>query len=83
MFSGGIAREHLLINDITLWMNSKRGLDEVAQSGTRKGAFRHLASVRTAYREGVYGDQPGSMEDVSTKHLSSTEPLGNYAPLPI
>ena len=41
MFSGGIDREHLLINEITLWMNAKRGSDEVAQSGTRKGAFRN------------------------------------------
>lgn len=80
MFSGGIRREHLLVNDITLWMNAKRGLDEVAQSGTRKGAFRHLASVRQAYRDGAYGDRAGGMEDVSMKRLSSTEPLGNFAP---
>lgn len=80
MFSGGIDTEHLLINDITLWMNAKRGLDEVAQSGTRKGAFRHLETVRQAYREEKYGTKPGSMESLSTKYLSSTEPLGNYAP---
>jgi len=35
MFSGGIDTEHLVINDITMWMNGSRGLDEVAQSGTR------------------------------------------------
>jgi len=80
MFSGGIDQEHLLINDITLWMNAKRGLDEVAQSGTRKGAFRHLETVRQAYRDGKYGTKAGSMESLSTKYLSSTEPLGNYAP---
>ena len=38
MFSGGIDTENLLINDITLWMNAKRGMDEVAKSGTRIGA---------------------------------------------
>ncbi|QDT00948.1 glycoside hydrolase family 95 protein [Adhaeretor mobilis] len=80
MFSGGIDQEHLLINEITLWMNAKRGLDEVAQSGTRKGAFRHLELVRQAYREGKYGTKRGSMESLSTKFLSSTQPLGNYAP---
>lgn len=80
MFSGGIDQEHLLINDITLWMNSHRGLDEVAQSGTRKGSSRSLRTVRQAYRDGKYGTKPGSMESLSTKYLSSTQPLGNYAP---
>ena len=80
MFSGGLDTEHLLINDITLWMNAKRGMDEVAQSGTRIGAYRNLEAVRKAYRDGRYGTKPGSMESLSTKHLSSTEPLGNYAP---
>lgn len=80
MFSGGIDQEHLLINEITLWMNAKRGLDEVAQSGTRLGSFEQLDTVRQAYREGKYGTKRGSMEDLSTTHLSTTEPLGNYAP---
>ncbi|WP_404309233.1 glycoside hydrolase family 95 protein [Neorhodopirellula lusitana] len=80
MFSGGVETEHLLINDITLWMNSKRGMDETAQSGTRKVAPEDLETVRQAYRDGKYGTKPGSMESISTKHLSSTEPLGNYAP---
>jgi len=80
MFSGGIATEHLMINDITLWMNSKRGMSEVAQSGTRIGANENLETVRQAYRDGKYGGKPGSMESLGTKHLSSTEPLGNYAP---
>ena len=52
MFSGGIDREHLLLNEISLWMNSKRGLDPEAQSGTRIGAYKDLETVRTAYREG-------------------------------
>ncbi len=80
MFSGGIETEHLLINDITLWMNAKRGLDEVTQSGTRLGAYKHLETVRQAYRDGKYGTKPGSMEGLSTKYLSSTQPLGGYAP---
>ena len=80
MFSGGIDQEHLLINEITLWMNAKRGQDEVAQSSTRIGAFKELDTVRQAYRDGKYGTKRGSMEDLSTQHLSTTEPLGNYAP---
>ena len=80
MFSGGIETEHLVINDITLWMNAKRGLDEVAQSGTRIGAYENLETVRKAYREGKYGTKPDSMEGLSTKYLSSKEKLGNYAP---
>ncbi len=80
MFSGGIETEHLLINDITLWMNAKRGLDEAAQSGTREVAREEFETVRKAYREGKYGTERGSMESLSTTYLSSTEPLGNYAP---
>ncbi|TWU51848.1 glycoside hydrolase family 95 protein [Rubripirellula reticaptiva] len=80
MFSGGIDTEHLLINDITLWMNAKRGQDAVAQSGTRVVAPADFETVRKTYREGKFGTKPGSMESVSTKYLSSTEPLGNYAP---
>ena len=80
MFSGGIDQEHLLINDITLWMNSKRGLDEVAQSGARPGAYKNFEKVREAYRQGNYGTGENSMEAMSTKYLSTTQPLGNYAP---
>lgn len=80
MFSGSIDTEHLLINDITLWMNAKRGMDQVAQSGTRISAHENLETVRQAYRDGKYGTKPGSMESLATKHLSSKEPLGNYAP---
>ena len=80
MFSGGVDHEHLLINDITLWMNAKRGMDEVAQSGTRIGAGANLDTVRAAYRAGDYGSKPNSMESVATKFLSTQEPLGNYAP---
>ncbi len=80
MFSGGIDTEHLLINDITLWMNAKRGMDEVSQSGTRRVTQEDFETVRKTYREGKYGTKPDSMESMSTKYLSSTEPLGNYAP---
>ena len=80
MFSGGIDVEHLLINDITLWMNAKRGTSEVAQSGTRTGGKAKLETVRKAYREGKYGTKRGSMESLATEHLSSQQPLGNYAP---
>ncbi|MDW5288901.1 glycoside hydrolase family 95 protein [Formosa sp. PL04] len=80
MFSGGIDEEHMMINDITLWMNSKRGLDEAAQSGTRIGAYKNFEKVREAYRQGNYGTSENSMESMATKYLSSNQPLGNYAP---
>jgi alpha-L-fucosidase 2 len=80
MFSGGIDTEHLLINDITLWMNAKRGQDAVEQSGTRIVASEDLEIVRQAYRDEKYGTKAGSMESLATEYLSSTEPLGNYAP---
>ncbi|MDB4384832.1 glycoside hydrolase family 95 protein [Opitutaceae bacterium] len=80
MFSGGIDVEHMLINDITLWMNSKRGQDEVSQSGTRLGAYRDLETVRQAYRDDKFGSGEGSMESMSTQYLSTQQPLGNYAP---
>ncbi|WP_103190811.1 glycoside hydrolase family 95 protein [Formosa algae] len=80
MFSGGIDEEHLLINDITFWMNSKRGMDSVAQSGVKLEGYKHFDKVREAYEQGHYGTGEGSMEAMSTKYLSSTQPLGNYAP---
>ncbi|ALJ05388.1 glycoside hydrolase family 95 [Pseudalgibacter alginicilyticus] len=80
MFSGGIEEEHIMLNDITLWMNSKRGLSEVEQSGTRVGAYKNFQKVREAYRNDKYGTSEGSMEALSTKYLSSHQPLGNYAP---
>ena len=80
MFSGGIEQEHLMINDITLWMNSQRGLDEVAQSGVRIGAYKDFEKVREVYRQGHYGSSDYSMEAISTKYLSTTQTLGNYAP---
>jgi alpha-L-fucosidase 2 len=80
MFSGGVESEHLMINDITFWMNSKRGQDEVAQSSARKVTPKDFEKVRQAYRDGQYGTQPGSMEAISTQYVSSKEPVGNYAP---
>ncbi|MCG9792349.1 glycoside hydrolase family 95 protein [Flavobacterium algicola] len=81
MFSGGIDQEHLMINDITLWMNAKRGLDKILQSGVKIGGHDNFEKVREAYRNGKYGSSENSMEALSTKYLSSTQPLGNYAPL--
>ncbi|WP_406684718.1 glycoside hydrolase family 95 protein [Seonamhaeicola sp. MEBiC1930] len=80
MFSGGIEEEHIMLNEITLWMNAKRGLDEVAQSGTRIGAYKNFEKVREAYRSEKYGTSENSMEGMSTKYLSTQQPLGNYAP---
>ncbi|MEP2775007.1 MAG: glycoside hydrolase family 95 protein [Luteolibacter sp.] len=80
MFSGGVDREYLAFNEITLWMNGSRGLGEVEQSGTRLDAGKHLETVREAYREGKYGTKEGSMESLGTEFLSSTQKLGNYAP---
>jgi alpha-L-fucosidase 2 len=80
MFSGGIDTEHLLMNDITLWMNAKRGMDAVAQSGTRFVDPHDFETVRQAYRDEKYGTKAGSMESLGTQVMSSTEPLGNYAP---
>ncbi|GIZ09693.1 glycoside hydrolase N-terminal domain-containing protein [Flavobacterium sp. UMI-01] len=80
MFSGGIDQEHLMINDITLWMNSKRGLDKVSQSGVKLGGNQNFEKVREAYRQGKYGTDKNSMEAMATEYLSSQQPLGNYAP---
>jgi alpha-L-fucosidase 2 len=80
MFSGGIAEEHLCINDITLWMNAKRGQDEVAQSSARSVTPEDFEKVRQVYRDGNMGSGPESMESMSTKYLATTEKLGNYAP---
>ena len=79
MFSGGVAKERLLFNEITLWANGKRGEEPVKQSGNRVGAYKHLEEVREAYRNEVEGSKEGSMEALSTKYLATQEPLGNYA----
>lgn len=80
MFMGDIAREHIMINDITLWMNGKRGMDETSQCGSRPGSYKNLDRVREAYRQDRFGNSENSMEGMSTRYLSSTEPFGNYAP---
>jgi len=80
MFSGQVEEEHLLINDITLWMNTQRGQDVVSQSGVKPEGYKHIETVRDAYRQGHYGTDENSMEAISTKYLSTTQPLGNYAP---
>ena len=55
-------------------------MSEAAQSGTRTGGHENLETVRKAYRDGKYGTKKGSMESLATQHLSTKEPLGNYAP---
>lgn len=80
MFSGGINAEHWVTNDITLWMNAKRGQDEVSQSSARQVSPEDYEKVREAYRNDKYGTKPDSMESLSTKHLATKEKLGNYAP---
>jgi len=80
MFSGGIDEEYLLINEITLWMNSKRGMDIVAQSGVRMGSHKNFEKVQQVYREEHFGTGANSMEAISTKYMATKEPLGNYGP---
>ena len=80
MFTGGIESEHLMLNDITLWMNTKRGLDPKKQSGARSVTPKDFEKVRKTYRDEKYGSDPDSMESISTKYLSSELRLGNYAP---
>ncbi|GAA3651358.1 glycoside hydrolase family 95 protein [Flavivirga jejuensis] len=79
MFSGGIENELIVVNEITLWAKSNRGLDEVAQSGTRIDGGKNLEKVREAYRAGKYGNGEESMEGMGTKYLTSPLKLGNYA----
>ena len=81
MFSGGIDTEHLLINDInSLDECEAGGWTKLLSPGTRIGAHKNLETVRKAYRDGKYGSKKGSMESLATEHLSTKEPLGNYAP---
>ncbi|MEP4079454.1 glycosyl hydrolase family 95 catalytic domain-containing protein [Haloferula sp.] len=80
MFSGGIDSEHLVTNDITLWMNTKRGQDELAQTGSRRVSPEDFKKVRETYREGKVGSGPDSMESISTKYVSTQQKIGNYAP---
>jgi len=80
MFSGGIAKDELCINDITLWMNTSRGQSEVDQSAARSVTPEDFEKVREAYREERMGTGPESMEGISTKYLSTKQELGNYAP---
>lgn len=80
MFSGGIAEDHLCINDITLWMNTKRGQDEVSQSSARSVTPADFEKVRETYRAERMGNGPDSMEGISTKYIATKEKSGNFAP---
>ncbi|BDS05906.1 hypothetical protein NT6N_09460 [Oceaniferula spumae] len=79
MFSGGIDRELIVTNEITQWANANRGLDPVAQSGSKPGAGKDLEKVRKVYREGKYGTKEGSMEWTANKYLCADMKLGNYS----
>ncbi|WPJ95947.1 glycoside hydrolase family 95 protein [Coraliomargarita algicola] len=79
MFSGGIDRELIVTNEITQWANSNRGLDPVAQSGSKPGAGKDLEKVREVYRAGKYGTKEGGMEWTANKYLCADMKLGNYS----
>ena len=80
MFSGGVEREYIVFNEITLWMHTNRGLDEVRQSSTRINGRAHLESVRKAARDEKFAKGDDSVESLGTKYLAGQEPVGNYAP---
>lgn len=80
MFSGGVEREYVVFNEITLWMNTNRGLDEVRQSSSPVGAYKHLETVREAARNSQFGTGKDSVESLGTQYLATKERLGNYAP---
>ena len=70
MFTGGIDTEHLVTNDITLWMNAKRGQEPLAQTGSHQVTLEELEEVREVYRDEVFGEKKGSMESTSTEVCS-------------
>lgn len=80
MFSGSINNEHLVINEISAWMNSVRGRDEVGQSGVRMGSYKNLEKLQEATRNGQFGTDPNSIESLASRYLGSHTRLGNYAP---
>ena len=80
LFSGSINHEHLVINEISAWMNTVRGRDTVAQSGVRMGSYKNLEVLREAARNGQYGTDENSIESLATRYFGSHTRLGNYAP---
>ncbi|MDB4198961.1 glycoside hydrolase family 95 protein [Polaribacter sp.] len=80
MFNGGIDTEYLVLNEITTWMNTSRGMDEVSQSGVQLESYKHLEDLRKATRNGQYGTGKNSIESLGTKYFGSKTKLGNYAP---
>jgi alpha-L-fucosidase 2 len=80
MFSGGVAQDYIVFNEITLWMNSFRGLTESQQSGSPSNAYQHLETVRAAARNRQFGKGEESVETLGTKYLATKKSLGNYAP---
>lgn len=80
MFTGGIDDEHLVINEISAWMNTVRGRDKVSQSGVRMGSFKYLETLREATRNEQYGTGENSIEGLASRYFGSHTRLGNYAP---
>ena len=80
MFGGGIDNEHLVINEISAWMNTVRGRDEVGQTGVRMGSYKNLEKLREATRNEQYGTGENSIESLGTRYFGSHTRLGNYAP---
>jgi alpha-L-fucosidase 2 len=80
MFSGSIDNEHLVINEISAWMNTVRGRDEVGQSGVRVGSYKNLEKLQAATRNEQYGTDENSIEGLATRYFASHTSLGNYAP---
>jgi alpha-L-fucosidase 2 len=80
MFGGGIGNEHLVVNEISAWMNTVRGRDEVSQSGVRMGSSNNLDKLREATQNEQYGTDENSIESLATRYFSSHTRLGNYAP---
>jgi alpha-L-fucosidase 2 len=80
MFSGGVERDYIAFNEISLWMNTFRGLNEVEQSGSPVNASQYLSKVRKAARDRKFGKEQGSVESLGSQYLATKKPLGNYAP---
>lgn len=80
MFSGSINYEHLVMNEISAWMNTVRGRDEVSQSGVRMGSNKNLVKLREATRNEQFGIDENSIETLATRYFGSHTRLGNYAP---
>lgn len=80
LFGGAIDNEHLVMNEISAWMNTVRGRDEVSQSGVRMGSYQNLEKLREATRNEQFGTGEDGIETLATRYFGSHTRLGNYAP---